>query len=162
MGHSASGRLSIAFAANFPDHLSRLIVVDSAMGRDEGGGGAAGGPRATTGNPPLIFESVEAAMAHFAKSSNPPRIAHRRARADSALVKLARGFMLKRDPDFQNTRPQGEGSELPQRPPRDVWKDLAAIRCPIMMVRGLRSDRYTPEILDRIARERPDIAWATV
>jgi len=161
MGHSASGRLSISFAANFPDQLSRLIVVDSAMGRDEGGG-AGGGQRATTGNPPLIFESVEAAMAHFAKLSNPPRIARDRARAEQALLKVERGFMLKRDPDFQNTRPQGEGSELPQRPPRDVWKELASVRCPIMVVRGLRSDRYTPEIIERMSRERPDIAWATV
>src|SRR5262245_11972199 len=121
MGHSASGRLSIALAANFPDQLSRLIVVDSALGRDEGGGGQ----RATTSNPPLIFESVEAAMAHFAKLSNPPRIAHDRGRAEQALLKIGRGFMLKRDPNFQNTRPEGEGRELPQRPPRDVWKDLA-------------------------------------
>src|SRR5882672_4884179 len=39
VGHSASGRLSIAFAANFPDKISRLIVVDSGMDRGEGGGG---------------------------------------------------------------------------------------------------------------------------
>ena len=63
VGHSASGRLSIAFAAAFPDKLSRLIVVDSGMARDEGGGGN----RPPTGNPPLVFESVDAAMAHFAK-----------------------------------------------------------------------------------------------
>ena len=157
VGHSASGRLSIAFAANFPDHLSRLVVVDSAMGRDEGGG-----QRAATGNAPLIFDTVDAAMAHFAKLSNPPRIAHDRTRAEQALVKVERGFMLKRDPDFQNTRPQGEGTDLPQRPPRDVWKELASVRCPIMVVRGLRSDRYTPEIIDRMSRERPDITWATV
>jgi len=157
MGHSASGRLSIAFAANFPDHLSRLIVVDSAMGREEGGG-----QRATTGNPPLVFATVDAAMAHFARLSNPPRIAHDRDRAEQALVKVEGGFMLKRDPDFQNTRPQGEGAELPQRPARDVWKDLAAVRCPLMIVRGLRSDRYAPEIIARISRERPDAAWATV
>src|SRR6202171_4786879 len=57
VGHSASGRLSIAFAANFPDKISRLIVVDSGMERGEGGGG-----RPTVGNPPLVFESVDAAM----------------------------------------------------------------------------------------------------
>jgi hypothetical protein len=30
-----------------------------------------------------------------------------------------------------------------------------------MMVRGLRSDRYTPEILARINRDYPRIEWAT-
>jgi pimeloyl-ACP methyl ester carboxylesterase len=155
--HSASGRLSISFAAHFPEKLARLIIVDSGMAREEGGGG-----RPNVGNPPLVFESVDAAMAHFAKLSNPPRISHDRERAQAALVKVENGYMLKRDPDFQNTKPQGEGANLPQRAGRDVWQDLAAVKCPIMIVRGLRSDRYTPEILARINRDHPDIEWATV
>ncbi|MET0732067.1 MAG: alpha/beta hydrolase [Casimicrobiaceae bacterium] len=157
VGHSASGRLSISFAAHFPDKLARLIIVDSGMAREEGGGG-----RPTVGNPPLVFESVDAAMAHFAKLANPPRFSHDRARAQAALVKVDNGYMLKRDPDFQNTRPHGEGANLPQRASRDVWQDLAAVKCPIMIVRGLRSDRYTPEILARINRDYPNIEWATV
>jgi len=31
-GHSFSGRLAVSFASNFPDELSRLIVIDSAFG----------------------------------------------------------------------------------------------------------------------------------
>jgi esterase len=157
VGHSASGRLSIAFAASFPDKISRLIVVDSGMARDEGGGG-----RPTLGNPPLVFESVDAAMAHFAKLSNPPRISHDRERAQAALVKVESGYMLKRDPDFQNTKPQGEGADLPQRAKRDIWQELAAVKCPVMVVRGTRSDRYTPEIIARMTRDYPGIEWATV
>jgi pimeloyl-ACP methyl ester carboxylesterase len=154
-GHSASGRLAISFAANFPDKISRLVVVDSALGREEGA-------RPAGSNPPLVFETVEAAMAHFAKLSNPPRIAHDRERAQAALVKVEKGYMLKRDPDFQNTQPQGEGANLPQRARRDVWAELSAVKCPIMIVRGLRSDRYTPELVARIARDYPAIEWATV
>lgn len=157
VGHSASGRLSISFAANFPDKISRLVVVDSGLAREEGGGA-----RPPVGNPPLVFESVEAAMAHFAKLSNPPRISHDRERALAALVKVEKGYMLKRDPDFQNTKPQGEGANLPQRARRDVWQELAAVKCPTMIVRGLRSDRYTPEIIARISRDYPSIEWATV
>ena len=157
VGHSASGRLSIAFAANFPDKLSRLIIVDSGLARDEGGGGN----RPTIGNPPLVFESVDATMAHFAKLANPPRISHDRERAQAALVKVENGYMLKRDPDFQNTKPQGEGASLPQRASRDVWQDLAAVKCPTMILRGLRSDRYTPEMIARISRDYPNIEWAT-
>src|SRR6266508_261220 len=156
VGHSASGRLSISFAANFPDSLSRLIIVDSAMGREGGGKGPA------TGNPPLVFETVEAAMAHFARLSNPPRISHDRTRAEQALVKVERGYMLKRDPDFQNTKAQGEGADLPRRPNRDVWQELAAVRCPTMIVRGTRSDRFTPEIIQRISRDYLSVEWTTV
>jgi esterase len=158
VGHSASGRLSISFAANFPEKISRLVIVDSGLAREEGG--AAG--RSPIGNPPLVFETVETAMAHFAKLSNPPRISHDRERAQQALVKVEKGYMLKRDPDFQNTKAQGEGTNLPQRPARDVWQELAAVKCPTMIVRGTRSDRYTPEIIERISRDYPKIAWATV
>ena len=158
VGHSASGRLAISFAANFPEKTSRLVIVDSGLAREEGGGAE----RPTIGNPPMVFESVEAAMAHFAKLSNPPRISHERARAQAALVKVEKGYMLRRDPDFQNSKPQGEGANLPRRASRDVWQELAAVKCPTMVVRGLRSDRYTPEIIARISRDYPSIEWATV
>lgn len=158
VGHSASGRLAISFAANFPEKTSRLVIVDSGLAREEGGGAE----RPTIGNPPMVFESVEAAMAHFAKLSNPPRISHDRARAQAALVKVEKGYMLRRDPDFQNSKPQGEGANLPRRASRDVWQELAAVKCPTMVVRGLRSDRYTPEIIARISRDYPSIEWATV
>ena len=154
VGHSSSGRLAIAFAANFPDKVSRLVVVDSGMNRDEGG------PKTSVGNPPLVFESVEATMAHFAKLHNPPRISSDRERAERALVRVEKGLMLKRDPDFQNSKPQGEGAQLPQRKFRDVWDMLAAVTCPIMIVRGSRSDRWTPDILERMQRDHPKVEWA--
>jgi pimeloyl-ACP methyl ester carboxylesterase len=153
-GHSSSGRLSIAFAANFPDKVSRLAVIDSGLTRD------AGGPRATTGNPPLVFESVDAAMAHFAKLSNPPRIASDRTRAENALVRVENGYMLKRDPDFQNAKPQGEGAALPQRASRDIWSMLTALKCPTLIVHGTRSDRWPPEMIARVQRDYPHFAWA--
>ena len=159
MGHSASGRLSVAIAANYPDRAAALIVADAGMGGDEGGGAQ----RQTTGNAPLIFDSVEAAMASFAKLGNPPRIAHDRVRAEAALVKVEQGFMLKRDPDFQNARPVGESADMPQRPAASVWEDLARVSCPVMFVRGLKSDRWKdPKILERLAREFPKIVINTV
>lgn len=157
MGHSGAGRHVVSFAANFPDMLSRLIVVDSAFGREEGGRA-----RQPTGNPILAFSTVEDAMAHFAKLSNPPRIAKDRARALEALTKLENGYALKRDPDHANANPVGETEGLPRRPPGDIWSELQKVRCPTLIVRGLRSDRYPPDVLARIKRERPDLAWAEV
>jgi pimeloyl-ACP methyl ester carboxylesterase len=154
VGHSSSGRLSIAFAANFPEKVSQLVVVDSGMNRDEGG------PKTSVGNPPLVFETIEATMAHFAKLHNPPRISSDRERAEHALVRVEKGLMLKRDPDFQNSKPQGEGAQLPQRKFRDVWEMLSAVKCPIMIVRGSRSDRWTPDILERMQHDYPKIEWA--
>ena len=157
MGHSMSGRLSIFFAANFPDRISRLVVVDSALGR-----GSPGGYNVSVGNAPLVFATIEAAMAHFATLSNPPRIAHDRERAERALRKVDGGYMLLRDPDYRNTQAQSPGAPMPRLRDLDVWDELARVQCPVTIVRGLRSDRFTPEMLARIARDFPDVVWGTV
>jgi pimeloyl-ACP methyl ester carboxylesterase len=157
LGHSMSGRLSIFFAANFADRLSRLVVVDSGLGR-----GNPGTYNVSVGNPPLVFDSVQAAMDHFARLSNPPRISHDRDRAERALSKADGGYMLMRDPDYRNTQSQTEGAPMPRLKDLDIWRELAKVRCPTMIVRGLRSDRLTPEIRDRITRDFPAIAWGTV
>ena len=74
MGHSGSGRLAIFFAAAAPDELSRLIVVDSGFEHAEL-------PPVPAGRPPIVFPTVEAAMARYAKLENPPRMGLDRARA---------------------------------------------------------------------------------
>ena len=157
MGHSASGRLAITIAANYPDRVAALIVPDSGMGEERGGA------RRTTGNPTLVFDSVEAAMANFAKLSNPPRIARDVERARAALVKVEQGFMLKRDPDFQNTLPIGESSGMPTRAAASVWDDLARVKAPAMLLRGAKSDRWTdPKILERLAKDYPGVLVVAV
>ena len=160
MGHSASARVVVSIAANFPDKLAGLIVVDPLMQIEAP---AAGGQRPATGNPPLVFPSIEAAMASFAKLNNPPRVAHDRERALNALVSIDGSFMLKRDPDNGNARPIGEGAQMPRRPRTDVWHDLAAVKTPTVLVRGLRSDRWdNPAILARLTADYTKVAIVTV
>jgi pimeloyl-ACP methyl ester carboxylesterase len=157
MGHSGAGPTIISFAVNFPERLSKLVVVDSQMNRDED---ASTGP--TVGNPPLVFESVEAAMARFARLKNPPRFGLDRERAQQALIKVENGYMLKRDPDNGNKKPIGEGTSLPRRPRREMWAELAMVKTPTLLVRGLQSDRYPPETVARLTRDYPQIQQATV
>jgi pimeloyl-ACP methyl ester carboxylesterase len=157
MGHSMSGRLSIYFAANFPDHLSRLIVVDSALGN-----GNPGGYHVSVGNTPVIFESIEAAMASLADRPSPPRFALDRDRAELALNKVEGGYTLKRDPDYRNTQSQAEDAPLPRLRNLDIWEELRKIQCPTVFVRGLKSDRYKPEHYEQIGRDRPDFIIETV
>lgn len=163
MGHSAGTRVAIALAANFPAKSAGLIVIDQ-IEPPRGGGQAP-----TIGRPPTIFPSIEAAMANFAKLNNPPRIAGDRERAQNALTKVESGYMLKRDPDSGNTTPIGEAAQVPRSPPGDVWKHLAAVQAPILLVYGLKSDRWDksgryqdPAVLERLTREYPKISIATV
>jgi pimeloyl-ACP methyl ester carboxylesterase len=109
MGHSMSGRLGIFFAAYFPEHLSQLVVVDTAMGK-----GNPGIHNVSVGNAPKIFETIEQAMAHLAKKENPPRFSLDRERAELAMKKVEGGFVLTRDPDQKNTQSQAPGALLPK------------------------------------------------
>lgn len=158
MGHSMSGRLSIFFAANFPDDLSKLIIVDSGLDR-----GGPAGYAISLNNEPVMFDTVDDAMARFAKLANPPRIAHDRARAMRALTKTDDGrYMLRRDPDYTNRQDQTPGAPKPTYRDLDIWQELARITCPRMIIRGSRSTRFPPEILNRLETDFPDIPIATV
>ena len=157
LGHSMSGRIATFFAAHFPDSLSQLIVADSGFDH-----GAPGAYKVSVGNPPVMFDSIEAAMANFTKLANPPRIAHDRARAEKALRKVEGGYMLLRDPDYRNTQSQLPGADKPTLRDLDAFEELGKVSCPILIVRGLRSTRFPPDILKQLEDGYPHIEWETV
>jgi pimeloyl-ACP methyl ester carboxylesterase len=146
--HSRAGRMGILFAANYPDQAAGLIIGDSALGNPPGDTG-----KAPAAKPPLIFATLEEAMEHFSGNDNPPRISWDKARARAALSETDEGLMLKRDPNFANSQPLGEGARAPRLEGLDIWRELGRVRCPVMILRGTLSDRYPPEKLARIARD---------
>ncbi len=152
MGHSMSGRLAIFFAAYFPDHLSQLIVADTALGK-----GNPGEHNVSVGNMPKIFKTVEDAMAFLASKENPPRFSLDRKRAALALRSVDGGFALTRDPDQKNTQSQAPGAGMPKYTNVDSWEALAQVKCPITFIKGERSDRNIPEHYARIAKEFPTV-----
>jgi esterase len=159
LGHSASGRLAISLAANFPDWVESVTVVDSAFGKEEND--APKPKHLGVGAKPLVFDNIEEAMARFAKRSNPPRFALDKDRAMHGLKRIPDGWMLKRDPDYRNARPI-DGADV--RPVRelDVWQEITRVRCPTLLVRGLRSDRFSEEIVARVRGLQPSFHWAEV
>ncbi|MGH6771184.1 MAG: alpha/beta fold hydrolase [Xanthobacteraceae bacterium] len=157
MGHSGAGPTIISFAVNFPETMSKLVLVDSQMNREE----SARSGR-SVGNPPYVFESVEAGMARHKKLVNAPRMAWDRPRAEKAFVKVEKGYMLKRDPDGSNRQPIGEGAALPRRPVREMWQELGMVKTPMLIVRGVRSSRYPPATVERLQREFAHIPHAVV
>ena len=73
-------------------------------------------------------------------------------------MKVDQGYMLKRDPDFQNARPVGESANIPVRAAASVWDDLARVKAPTMFLRGAKSDRWKdPRPLERLAQEFPHV-----
>jgi pimeloyl-ACP methyl ester carboxylesterase len=157
IGHSGAGPVIISFAVNFPDQLTKLVLVDSQMNRDED---AVSGP--TVGNAPTMFASIEACMERFARIANTPRIGLDRERATQALIKMENGYMLKRDPDNGNRKPIGEGAAMPRRPLREMWAELGMVKTPMILIRGTKSDRYPPETVERFTKEYPHIPQKAV
>ena len=101
-------------------------------------------------------------MANFAKLNNPPRFGLDRERAVHALIKVENGYMLKRDPDNGNRKPIGEGAALPRGRCARCGQELAMVKVPTLLVRGLQSDRYPPETVERLTKEYPQIHQETV
>jgi pimeloyl-ACP methyl ester carboxylesterase len=151
MGHSGAGPTIISFAVNFPQMTEKLILVDSQMNREES---ARSGK--SVGNPPYVFDSIEAGMAKH-KFSNPPRLSWDRERAEKAFVKVDKGLMLKRDPDGSNRQRIGEDATLPRRPVREMWEELAMVKVLTIIVHGSRSSRYPPATVERLAKDYPHI-----
>ena len=157
VGHSMAGRISMVFASRFADLISRVVIVDHAPGHTPP---RSQGPKLDT--PPLVFDTVEAAMAHFDNGEQKSRMAHDRGRAEAALRKTDDGWLVKRDPNFSNVVPQGDGAPTPELNDIDIWQELANIKLPIMIVRGTRSDRWKPETIQRIQGEFAHIRWVEV
>jgi pimeloyl-ACP methyl ester carboxylesterase len=135
VGHSMGGRSVIHAAAKHPQRVSALALVDYTPEN-----APAGSKRTaqTIANIPEKFAGIEEAMSYF-KSSD-------RKRFEAYLKAVPGGFVVKRDPYFQELFKTG------QRPSQgvDMWALIGEVRCPILSLRGTRSDMYAPETVAKM------------
>jgi pimeloyl-ACP methyl ester carboxylesterase len=144
IGHSMGGRSATYYAARHPDRVAGLVLVDYSPEN------AAAGARRTTemvGNQPDAFTSIEAAMRYFGKGD--------RERVESYLKKTESGWAVKRDlyfrDQFRRTLQTGERPKLGV----DMWQLLGEVRCPILSLRGARSDMYAAETVQKMKAANP-------
>jgi len=144
VGHSMGGRSTTYVAARHAGRVAGLVLVDYTPEN------APAGTRRTTqivGHTPDSFASVEQAMQYFGKSE--------RTRFESYLRKTDEGFVVKRDPFFRDQFKRIlEGGERP-KPGVDMWGLIGEVRCPILSLRGTRSDMYAPETLPKMKAANP-------
>lgn len=153
MGHSQGGGRSILFASRFPDRVSALVIVDHCPGR----GVAVPDVKQSIGNRPMVFESIAAAQKSMSRHTDTPPGSKARARLDEILTKVEGGYGFPRDPDYLNGVPVGGEGRKPGIVVTDMWQELAAVRCPILLLRGMQSDRYSEASLARIKSDYPAI-----
>lgn len=151
-GHSMGARNACYYASRHPQRVAALALIDWAPEY-----AAAGLQRAAERlvAVPEVFPSVEAAMAHF----KAPREA--RVRFAAYLLKVEGGYAVKRDPWFRDQARKVLAGTAP-RPRADLWKALARLRMPTLVVRGTRSELFAAETVDKVKAANPLIRVAEV
>lgn len=141
LGHSMGGRSTAYLAAKQPQRVAGLVLVDYSP--DNAPAGSKRTAKTVAGTPE-VFSSIEEGMKYF----NAPPV--ERERFEAYLRPVEGGYELKRDPHFRNQfRKLLETGERPNVGV-DMWQVLGEVRCPILSVRGTRSDMYAPETVAKM------------
>jgi pimeloyl-ACP methyl ester carboxylesterase/catechol 2,3-dioxygenase-like lactoylglutathione lyase family enzyme len=151
LGHSMGARIATYCAARHPDRVVGVVVVDWSPDI-----APAGSRRVTeaVGNAPDIFPSIDAAMGYFGAKAS----AAQRLRFEAYMRRAAGGFALKRDLYFRDQfRRMLETGERPKLGV-DMWAELANVRCPILAVRGRRSDMFASETVPKMTAANEGLA----
>jgi len=147
-GHSMGGRSTTCAAAKHPERISGLALLDYTPEN------APAGTKRTTelvGNTPDSFPSLEAARQYLGPKKHPERYKH-----------YLKNLSVKRDPYFRDQfRKVLAGGERPKLGV-DMWQLIGEVRCPILSVRGTRSDMYAAETAAKMKAANPRLAVAEI
>jgi pimeloyl-ACP methyl ester carboxylesterase len=147
-GHSMGGRSTTFAAAKNPGRITGLALLDYTPEN------APAGTRRTTevvGNTPDSFPSLEAARAYLGPKKVLERYKH-----------YLKDLRVKRDPYFRDQfKKVLAGGERPKLGV-DMWQVLGEVRCPILSVRGMRSDMYAPETVAKMEAANPHLLVAEI
>ena len=148
LGHSMGGRSSAYLAAKRPQRVAGLVLVDYSP--DNAPAGSKRIAQAVAGTPE-VFPSIDEGMRYFNAAPD------KRARFEAYLKPVAGGYEVKRDPHFRDQfRKLLETGERPKLGV-DMWQILGEVRCPVLSLRGTRSDMYAPETVARMNAANPGL-----
>jgi pimeloyl-ACP methyl ester carboxylesterase len=154
VGHSMGGRNCTYCAAEYPDRITGLVLVDWSPEN-----AAAGAKRVTetVASTPDSFASVEEAMRFFKVDPASPQGVQQRPRFEAYLKPVGGGYAIKRDPHFRNQfRRVLETGEKPKLGV-DMWAALGKVACPVLVMRGARSDMFAAETVEKVRAANPRI-----
>jgi pimeloyl-ACP methyl ester carboxylesterase len=147
VGHSMGGRNAAYCAAKHPARAAGLVLVDYSPEN-----APQGAKRVTdaVAAQPDAFADVDAAMRAFGLEPESPEGKAKRARFEAYLRPAAGGVQLKRDlyfrDQFRRVKETGERPKLGV----DMWQVLGELACPVLALRGARSDMFAPETAAKV------------
>jgi pimeloyl-ACP methyl ester carboxylesterase len=159
IGHSMGGRSTSFAAARHPARVAGLVLVDYTPENAPGGSQRVA---KTVAGAPDRFASVDAAMQYFSVDPHSPAGAAKRARFEAYLRKVDGGYEIKRDPHFANQFRRllatGERPKLGV----DMWQVVGEVACPILALRGTRSDMFAAETMPKLRAANPRVRLVEV
>lgn len=148
LGHSMGGRSSCHLAAKHPQRVAGLMLIDYSP--ENAPAGSKRIAQRVVGTPDL-FKSIEEGMKYFDAPAG------KRERYKAYLEPVDGGYAVKRDPHFRDQfRKLLETGERPKLGV-DMWQVLGEVRCPVLSVRGARSDMYAPETVAKMKAANPGL-----
>jgi pimeloyl-ACP methyl ester carboxylesterase len=150
-GHSMGGRMCVYAAAQNPPRAAALVLGDwSPVNAPAGNRRVA----ELVAGAPDLFASVDDAMAYFGVDPAAASPAQR-ARYEAYLKPEGGGLAIKRDTHYRDAfRRMLQTGEAPARGV-DLWAALGQVQCPILAVRGARSDMFAAETKPRMQEANP-------
>ena len=151
VGHSMGGRSTTFAAAKHPARVAGLALIDYSP--ENAPAGSKRVSQIVAGTPDR-FASVDEAMSYFGSRN--------RERFTRYLKPVDGGYILKRDPYFRDQfRRLLETGERPKLGV-DMWQLLGEVRCPMLSMRGSRSDMYAAETVPKMKATNPRLQMVEV
>jgi pimeloyl-ACP methyl ester carboxylesterase len=149
VGHSMGGALAICYAAEHPEIVSALVVVEAAP--EVLRSGVENLRRLlTAGETWASFDDAVDAFAPHLPGSSHEQL-ERRVRG--ALIQKEDGtFTWGFDEAFRDPSIRPPDPDPGQRRLSDLWDSADRVQCPTMIVRGQDTDMLTPEAIQRLHR----------
>lgn len=149
VGTSMGGLIAMYYAARYPDHARRLVLND--IGPEIDPAGLARIAR-YIGSAPDAFKDMKAVVKYY-REHYAPMVEHL---AEEQIVDFARHnvrkddsglYVWKMDPAIRKAGPVA--------PPADPWDAFRALRCPILILHGERSDILSADAIGRMREAQP-------
>lgn len=153
VGHSMGGRVAYTFAANYPEYVEKLVIVD--IGPDMSLSSASTALRVLE-NVPVPFASKREAKEWFdrefpkvfADMSNAPALA---AWLYANIMETDDGRAVWRFDEAGIRGAVAAGRE------RERWEEIRRLKVPTLVIRGGRSSDLTKDVYQRMLSENPRI-----
>ena len=151
VAHSLGGHVATLFAGRHPERIAGLVLVDSGPEHDPRG--RLRMRQDIESNAAPVYAGVDeyARELQRAYPAAAPDVLGRMAR-HGLRARDAGGFELAMDPTLRSGAldPATDDPAAERALQRRMWDALAALPCPVLVVRGAASDFLSPEIADRM------------